>query len=270
MAPAVGNSINTVERLEQRLACNRTAPGSFRRFVERLLQVRADDSVLDLGCGLGEQLIPAVEMAARAVGVDVSGEMLEALRKRLPRANAELVQGDMDALAELGLRGPFSLAYSVYSIYYSRDPARLVRDVAARLAGPRARFVVVAPDLLNNHAWYADLGTLFALPEAVLDSVRVCRDTVLPALLDAFPDVRCASFRSDVEFASVDELMRYYDACAPYCRPERRAEAGAFFGRKLAETGSYTISKRALGLVGRLRRSRKRASRASRSASSFA
>jgi SAM-dependent methyltransferase len=254
MSPAVGNSINTVERLAQRLACNRAAPGSFHRFVERLLQVRADDRVLDLGCGLGEQLIPAAETAAHVVGVDVSGEMVEALRKRLPRANAELVRGDMDALAELGLCGPFSLAYSVYSIYYSRDPARLVRDVAARLAGPRARLVVVAPDVLNNQAWYADLGTLFALPEAVLDTVRVCRDTVLPALLDAFRDVRCVGFASDVRFANLDELMRYYDACAPYCRPERRDDARAFFGQKLAETGSYTISKRALGLVGRLPR----------------
>ena len=66
MPRAVSNAINTVERLEQRLACNRAAPGSFRRFVERLLQVREDDSVLDLGCGLGEQLIPAAETASRA------------------------------------------------------------------------------------------------------------------------------------------------------------------------------------------------------------
>ena len=45
--------------------------------------------------------------------------------------------------------------------------------------------------------------------------------------------------------------MRYYDACAPYCRPERRAEARAFFARKFEQDGDYRISKRALGLVGR-------------------
>ena len=63
------------------------------------------------------------------------------------------MSGTLDELTvtvnDLGLRGPFSLAYSVYSVYYSRDPARLVRDVAERLAGRRARFVVVAPDLRN-------------------------------------------------------------------------------------------------------------------------
>jgi SAM-dependent methyltransferase len=254
MALVVSNAINTVERLEQRLACNRAAPGSFRRFVERLLQVGADDRVLDLGCGLGEQLIPAAAKAARAVGVDVSSEIVVALRQRLPHGTADVVVGDMDEVAALGLPGPFSLVWSVYSIYYSRDPARLVREVAGLVSGPRARFVVVAPDLGNNEDWYADLGQLFSLPEAVLESVRVCRGAVLPAFLDVFPDVRCLTFRSDVRFESVGELMRYYDACAPYCRAERRDDARTFFERKFEESGSYRISKCALGLVGRLRR----------------
>ena len=252
MALVVGNAINTVEKLEQRVACNLAAPDSFRRFVQRLLQVRADDVVLDLGAGLGEQLLPAAEKAARVVGLDVSAEIVEALRRRLPRANAEVVLGDMDELDEHGVRGPFTLAYSVYSIYYSRDPVQLLQAVARRLAGTRARFVVIAPDVGNNDAWYADLGQLYPLPAAVLESPGVCRNVALPAFLDVFPDVRCASFRSDVDFANVDQLMRYYDACAPYCRPERRGEARERFQRRFAQNRTYRISKRALGLIGRL------------------
>jgi SAM-dependent methyltransferase len=263
MASGVSNAINTAQRLEQRVACNLAAPGSFRRFVERQLAVRADDCALDLGPGLGEQLIPAAQKARRVVGLDVSAEMLEALRRRLPGSNAELVLGDMDDLGELGLRGPFSLAYSVYSIYYSRDPARLVRAVAPLLAGPRARFVAVAPDLGNNQAWYSDLGRLFPLPEAVLGSPAVCRGVVLPALLDAFESVRCTGFRSEVRFADLDALMRYYDACAPYCRPDARDEARAFFAGRFERDGAYRISKRALALVAR--RPRKAASREARS-----
>ena len=138
MTLVVSNAINTVERLEQRVACNRADPGSFRRFVQRLLAVREDDVALDLGAGLGEQLIPVAQKAARAVGLDVSAEIVEALRPRLPGANASALLGDMDELAELDLRGPFTLAYSVYSVYYSRDPARLVRSVAGLLAGSQS------------------------------------------------------------------------------------------------------------------------------------
>jgi SAM-dependent methyltransferase len=251
MGSRVSNAINTVERLEQRLACNLASPGSFRRFVQRLLAVRADDCVLDLGAGLGEQLIPAAEEARRVVGLDVSPAIVEALRRRLSRSNAEIILGDMDDLAELGLRGPFTLVYSVYSIYYSRDPARLVQAVAPLMAGSRARFVAVAPDLGNNQAWYSDLSQLFPLPEAVLDSPGVCRGSVLPALLDRFENVRCSRFHSEVRFADLDELMRYYDACAPYCRPDRREEARAFFAHRFERDGVYRISKRALGLVAR-------------------
>jgi hypothetical protein len=142
----------------------------------------------------------------------------------------------------------------VYSIYYSRDPARLVRAVAGMLAGARARFVVVAPEVGNNQAWYADLSTLFPLPAPVLESPSVCRNAVLPAFLDVFPNVRCRAFDSQVDFANLDELMRYYDACAPYCRPEARAEARAFFARRFERDGGYRICKRALGLVGQLAR----------------
>jgi SAM-dependent methyltransferase len=254
MAPAVSNAINTPERLEQRLACNLTSPESFRSFVQGLLDVRDDDCVLEIGAGLGEQLVPIAEKARRAVGLDVSADIVEALRRRLSRPNAEVVLGNMDDLARVDLRGPFTLAYSVYSIYYSVDPARVVREVAGLLAGARARFVVVAPDLGNNEAWFSDLGQLYPLPEPVLASPEVCRNVVLPAFLDVFPDVRCSTFRTDVRFANPDELMRYYDACAPYCRPERREEARAFFEQKLARDGEYRISKRALGLVGQLGR----------------
>ena len=50
----------------------------------------------------------------------------------------------------------------------------------------------------NNQAWFSDLGQLYPLPAAVLDSPGVCRNAVLPAFLDLFPNVRCSAFRSQV------------------------------------------------------------------------
>ncbi len=248
----VSNAINTAPCLGQRVACNRSAPGSFRRFVQRLLAVRADDHALELGVGLGEQFLSVATKARLVVGVDISTELVEAVRARLQDPNCRVILGDMDELAALALPGPFTLAYSVYSIYYSRDPARLVRTLHGMLAGPKARCVVVAPDLGNNAAWYADLGRLYRLPRAVLDSAAVCRKVVLPTCLDLFPGVRCATFRTDIDFTDLDDLMRYYDACAPYCRPERRKAARAFFARRFARNGSYRISKRTIGIVGQL------------------
>ena len=206
---------------------------------------------LDLGPGLGRQMIPLAGMVRRIVGLDSSPEMTAVLRAGLPVPNVEVIQGDMDDLADLGLDGGFTLVYSVYSLYYATRPARVVEAARRLLTGPRARVVVVAPDVGNNDAWFADLGQLYPVPADVLEVPRVCRSVVLPAFLDAFRSVVCASFWSTIRFPTVDALMRYYDACAPYCRADRRAEAVTHFRTLVERDGSYGIEKRSLGLVGR-------------------
>lgn len=250
MSRVVDNAINTAQRLDQRLACNGAASSPFQRFVRRLLAVRRDDCALEIGTGLGAQLLYVAGRARRVTGVDISAELLRALRQRVTSDNVRTVHGDMDRLDDLHLRGPFTLAYSVFSIYYSREPSGVVRALARLLADEGARCVVIAPDVDNNADWYADLGRLYRLPRAVFRTTRVCRDVVLPTLLDLFPSVQCTTFRNDVSFDDLDELMRYYDACAPYCRPDRRDQARAFFKRRLARDGSYRISKHVLGVVG--------------------
>lgn len=245
------NAINTTDQLHQRIACNEAGSASFHDFVLGLLDPRADDTALDIGAGLGQQLVPVAERVRRAVGVEVSSEIAADLRARLRHPNARVVLGDMDRLAELDLGAPFTLAYSVYSLYYSADVPRVVRAVAGLLDGPRARFVAVAPDVGSNATWFGDLSQLYEIPAEVLGSPGLCRGVTLPAFLDAFPRVDCARFQTEVRFHHVDELMRYYDACAPYCRRDRRGEAREHFARKFDRDGGYRIVKRSLGLIGR-------------------
>ena len=242
---------NTPERLRARLAANRGASADFDRFVLDLLAPSPGDAALDLGPGTGKQLLPLAGRVARIVGVDRCPRMVAALAPHVRAPGARVVQADMDELAGLDLAGGFSLVYAVYSLYYSADPARVVEAVASLLQGARARFVVVTPDVGNNARWHADLGRLFDVPPDVLEVAGLCREVILPALRDAFPTVTCATHRSDVRFASLDALMRYYDGCAPYCRPDRRAEARAYFAAAFERDGEYVIAKRSLGLVGR-------------------
>ena len=252
----IANSINTVPKLRQRVACNRSSSHDFDRFVLDLMDPDAEDSVLDLGPGLGKQLIPVAGRVRRVLGLDVSPEIVAELHTQVSGPSVELVVADMDDLAALDLGGRFSLAYAVYSLYYSTDPARVVRAVAELLEGPRARFVVVVPDRDNNAGWFADLGRLYELPAEARETPHLGRDIILPAFLDVFPTVTSATFRSDVRFGGLDELMRYYDACAPYCRPDKRDEARECFRASFERQGSYCISKHSLALTGRPRGSR--------------
>lgn len=207
--------------------------------------------MLELGPGTGKQMVPVAACVRSIVGVDVSADMVAALTPRLSGSHARLVRGSMDDLPFLGLPAPFSLVYGVYSLYYSADPRHVVGAVRRLLRGPRARFVVVAPDVGNNAGWFTDLGRLFEVPADALEVPGICRAVILPALLDHFQSVTCEIHESDVRFESLTDLMRYYDACAPYCRPDRRADAEAHFASTFARAGSYVITKRSLGLVAR-------------------
>lgn len=46
-------------------------------------------TVLDFGCGSGENIVPLVERGARVIGIDISPELVELARKRLALAGAE-------------------------------------------------------------------------------------------------------------------------------------------------------------------------------------
>jgi SAM-dependent methyltransferase len=242
---------NTPERLADRLACNGAASADFDSFVLDLLRPAPDDDALDIGPGLGKQMALIAGTVRRLVGLDRSPQMVAVVRARMPQPSVRAVEADMDDLPALDLGGPFSLAYAVYSLYYSADIARVVAAVARRLAGPGARFVVVTPDLGNNAGWFADLERLFEIPGDVRAVPEIGRRVIRPALEQAFGTVRDAEHRSAVAFRTEDAIMRYYDACAPYCRPDRREAARALFGERIRRDGAYVIDKRSLGLVAR-------------------
>jgi SAM-dependent methyltransferase len=90
-------------------------------------------SVLDFGCGVGRVLLPLAEGARRAVGCDVSPEMLAEARANaaaLGAAHVELVESD-DALSRV--RGPFDLVHSFITFQHI-PPGRGERILAALLA----------------------------------------------------------------------------------------------------------------------------------------
>jgi SAM-dependent methyltransferase len=133
------------------------------------------ETVVDLGCGRGEDVVRAagrVGPEGLAIGVDLSGEMLERARRAIPPslANVRLVQSE---LAPLDLPDEAAdVVVSNCTINHAPDKAAVFREVW-RVLRPGGRFVVsdvVSEGELPEHvrsdpaAWAACYGG--AIPEA--------------------------------------------------------------------------------------------------------
>ena len=97
-------------------------------------------TVGDLGCGTGETSAALAPFVARTIGVDRSGEMLQAARRRLrDLPSAEVRRGELEALPIED--NELDAAVMVLVLHHVPDPGAVIRE-AARALKPGGRFVL--------------------------------------------------------------------------------------------------------------------------------
>lgn len=114
-------------------------------------------NMLDVGTGTGRMLTLLSDRYDRAVGIDMSHDMLSVARANLTAAgidNAHVRQGDVTALS---VGAGFDLVVIHQVLHYLDDPARALREAAASLLpGGRLLIVDFAPHdhefLRSDHA----------------------------------------------------------------------------------------------------------------------
>jgi SAM-dependent methyltransferase len=88
------------------------------------LGVGPGTELLDIGCGSGYAAAMACDLGARVTGLDITPELLELARERVP--GASFVAGGMDELPFDA--GSFDTAVAFSAIQFADDPARAVRE----------------------------------------------------------------------------------------------------------------------------------------------
>lgn len=107
------------------------------------LSIRAEDTVLDLGCGDGTTAIPAARYAEQVVGVDIAENLVAAGTRRAEQhglTNVTFQQGDACDLSDLS-DGSFDLAVSFFGAMFAPRPFDVAKELV-RVTRPGGRIVM--------------------------------------------------------------------------------------------------------------------------------
>ncbi|AGZ40331.1 class I SAM-dependent methyltransferase [Actinoplanes friuliensis] len=114
------------------------------RAVDFLAGMAGHGPVLELAIGTGRVALPLAARGIAVEGVEGSPEMVEKLRAKPGGADLPVVIGDM---ADVGVRGPYTLAYLVFNTLFNLVDAQRQADCfrnVARVLAPGGAFVIEA------------------------------------------------------------------------------------------------------------------------------
>lgn len=109
----------------------------------RKIGVASGMKVLDLGCGDGTTALPAAQLGANVLGVDIAANLVRAGQARAKEAglaNLRFQEGDacqLDGLADAS----FDLSVSIFGAMFAPRPADVARELA-RVTRPGGRIVM--------------------------------------------------------------------------------------------------------------------------------
>lgn len=136
-------------------------------FHHRLLEsagIRAGDAVLDIGCGKGQLMRDAARLArtGSALGIDLSGRMIEEARRRAEAAgvrNARCEQAD--AQVHPFPDAAYDLVLSRTGTMFFGAPMAAFTNIA-RAVRPGGRLVIAVWQPLSENEWFSAFGTALA------------------------------------------------------------------------------------------------------------
>src|SRR5262245_10055966 len=109
----------------------------------RRLGIRQGMKVLDLGCGDGTTALPAAQLGADVLGVDIARNLVEAGNRRVQELglmNCRFQEGDASDLNELPDRA-FDLVVSIFGAMFAPKPHAVARETV-RVTRPGGRIIM--------------------------------------------------------------------------------------------------------------------------------
>jgi len=158
----------------QRLDAADALPGAaeLRARTYELLRLEPGDAVIDVGCGAGLAVSELSSRGFRAVGVDLSAEMIDEARRRSPER--DFLLGDAYALP---VDGGFA-GYRADKVFHELAEPELALAEARRVLAPGGRIVLSGPDwegLMIDSSYPALTREIVRARASVIAAPRIAR-----------------------------------------------------------------------------------------------
>lgn len=206
------DNINTdKEKLDKRIKIHeKYSKYEINDWIFDILKIKDDDSILDVGCGTGKQLIPIAEKTnGLVVGVDVKNESLDHIKEELKRNdnNVKLILSSMEDMHEK-LKGfpKFDIIISCFAIYYSKKPEETIKQLK-ELLKDGGKFFICGPSVNNNKALldlHSKIGELPKMHKGFFENLAI------PFIKENFNDAQIFEFKNPITFPDVNSLVEYW------------------------------------------------------------
>ena len=174
------------------------------------------EKLLDIGCGIGEQLLSFGKICgsdSSIVAIDESEESLQIAKKRCLENNLKKLntfRGSMDNLSTLlGSLNKFDIVISCFALYYSKNIPKLITNIKKILA-TKGKFFVCGP-VSGNNAELIDFHFQVANSQTKIMSYPMT-EKILPEITKNFSNISKLYFSNPIHFPDSYSLVKYWKA----------------------------------------------------------
>jgi SAM-dependent methyltransferase len=243
----IGRFDTDTAALEARNAAHqRYSTGDMTGWALELLGAGAEDRVLELGAGTGQQTLRLAPDVRSILAVDASAESLATI-DAAGAANVTTLAGRFDELLERPWDGRFERALACYALYYADDQQGLLARIHEVL-GPGGVLFFCGPSRANNRELRELHFGLLGEPVPGATPAQAFMEDHAPAWCEElFASVERFTFTDEMRFDSADALVGYwsaYNLYDPRIDDAFRAAADAHF----ADHDEFVSAKRVVGI----------------------
>lgn len=239
------------DSLETRLAVNDAySQRDFQQWLLDHLKIRGSVDVLDIGCGSGAQSIAISRCldGGTLTCIDISAASVERVRAGVAHPErVHAIVADMDRLADvLSADKCFDIAYSVYALYYAKDPWR-VMAIMLKALKPKGRLAVAGP--MTPNGMVEIIRRFHLIPEKVDLSLSFGQRVVEPFFRTHFGTFSIHYLRNPQTIRSAEEFIAYYQSTT-YFSAEHLKVVERFAQDEVSKNGGISFDKNTFLAIG--------------------